>query len=83
MPLSPHETRSVKRIADAAWTNQCAIVSLSAALFPVEALLQKKNKMLEEALQLALKAQEKARHAAPAAWRSSSLDLYSDRCSDQ
>ena len=71
MPLSPHETRSVKRIADAAWTNQCAIVSLSAALFPVEAL------------QLALKAQEKARHAAPAAWRSSSLDLYSDRCSDQ
>ena len=37
-----------------------------------QALLQKKNKMLEEALQLALKAQEKAwhgaTHVAPRAW---------------
>lgn len=29
---------------------------------PIQALLQKKNKMLEEALQLALKAQEKVLH---------------------
>ena len=51
----------VKRVADPAMGKPSAIVSLAAALFPVEALLQKKNKMLEEALQLALKAQEKAR----------------------